>query len=107
MGLARRVMLTNPQTWAEARWPFPHPARIRDRGTHTDPEGRTYARLSTAEVEQLDLSAHRQWWWVIYPRRGSADALEVGNRVEVLKRRVVDVAVDIMLRRKVSVVALA
>ena len=100
-------MLTNPQTWSEARWPFPRPGQLRDRGTHTDPEGRTYARLSTVEVKQLDLSARRRWWWVTYPPRGAADALEVGNRVGVLGSRVVDVAVDVMPRRKVSVVALA
>ena len=94
----------HPETWHQARWPYPRASVIRALSTWKDAEGRAYAPVDAVDAEVLEYSGSWPLWWVAYPARRLVDNLDTGDLVD--KYRVVQVLVDAMYKKKVSIVAL-
>ena len=94
----------DPETWNQARWPYPRPSAIRKLATWKDSEGRAYAPVSETDKAVLEYSGISSLWWVAGPLHHLVDDLDIGDRVGQF--RVMDVVVDAAYKKKVAIVAL-
>jgi hypothetical protein len=94
----------DPETWNQARWPYPRPSAIRKLATWEDSEGRKYAPVSDTDRAVLEYSGSGALWWVADPPHKLVDNLDIGHRVGQF--RVMNVVVDAAYKKKVAIVAL-
>ena len=102
------MITQDPQTWHEARWPYPRPDTIRKQCTSADSNMRCYLAIAEEDMRHLGLSTRQTWHWCVLPPH-RATPLEVGDRVRIdgVKHSVRDVLVDSLPRRKVQIVLLS
>ena len=61
------LIITNPSTWAQARWPFPRPTVIRTNADFKDDKQRSFMAVGDHDRANLRLRRGHRWFWCALP----------------------------------------
>ena len=61
------LVITNPTTWSQARWPLPRPVVIRKNAQFKDLLNRSFMRVGKEDANCMRLKRGYNWWWCALP----------------------------------------